>query len=123
MRYDAAKEEYEQVTVLGHTMLFTCGRIDRDTVPKGMYLYEVRHDDDGRGDPCEIAEKIMVNHWGTLITNRPIKLQIDERTGKGYREIDPETDWSYEGVCATLSKYMKKHPPQKAKRTNGIEAR
>ena len=48
---DATKETFESVTVLDKPMLFTCARIDRDTVPKGMYLYEVRHDDDQRGDP------------------------------------------------------------------------
>ena len=37
-------EKFEDVTVLGHPMLFTCLRVDRDTVPQGMYMYEVRHD-------------------------------------------------------------------------------
>ena len=30
-------EKFEDVTVLGHPMLFTCLRVDRDTVPQGMY--------------------------------------------------------------------------------------
>ena len=34
---DATKETFESVTVLDKPMLFTCARIDRDTVPKGMY--------------------------------------------------------------------------------------
>lgn len=34
-------EKFEDVTVLGHPMLFTCLRVDRDTVPQGMYMYEV----------------------------------------------------------------------------------
>lgn len=72
---DATKETFESVTVLDKPMLFTCARIDRDTVPKGMYLYEVRHDDDQRGDPVQIGKWIMVNHWGTLISNRPIRLE------------------------------------------------
>ena len=50
-------------------MLFTCLRVDRDTVPQGMYMYEVRHDDDQQGEPVQIANWIMVNHWGTLISN------------------------------------------------------
>ena len=53
---DATKETFESVTVLDKPMLFTCARIDRDTVPKGMYLYEVRHDDDQRGDPVQIGK-------------------------------------------------------------------
>ncbi len=44
-------EKFEDVTVLGHPMLFTCLRVDRDTVPQGMYMYEVRHDDDQQMKP------------------------------------------------------------------------
>lgn len=47
-------EKFEDVTVLGHPMLFTCLRVDRDTVPQGMYMYEVRHDDDQQGEPVNI---------------------------------------------------------------------
>ena len=61
-------EKFEDVTVLGHPMLFTCLRVDRDTVPQGMYMYEVRHDDDQQGEPVQIANWIMVNHWGTLLS-------------------------------------------------------
>ena len=52
-------EKFEDVTVLGHPMLFTCLRVDRDTVPQGMYMYEVRHDDDQQGEPVQIANWIM----------------------------------------------------------------
>ena len=74
MLCDARKESFEEVTVFGKTMLFTNNRIDPNTVPKGYHLYEVRHDDDMQGIPCEIGKKIIVNHWGTLISNKPIKL-------------------------------------------------
>lgn len=110
---DATKETFESVTVLDKPMLFTCARIDRDTVPKGMYLYEVRHDDDQRGDPVQIGKWIMVNHWGTLISNRPIRLEKSPVINNAYRDIDPEKDWNYEGVSCTLKEYMKKHPPVK----------
>ena len=38
MRVNAMTEKFEDVTVLGHPMLFTCARVDRDTVPKGLYM-------------------------------------------------------------------------------------
>jgi len=114
-RLDAMKETFEEVTVLGKPMLFTCLRIDRNTVPKGLYLYEVRHDDDQRGDPVQIGKWILVNHWGTLISNEPIKLDSYE-TNNALRDIDPETDWNYEGVETTVQKYMERHPPKKEKR-------
>ena len=67
MRYSSDELYYEQVTVLGYTALFTNERIKWDTVPDGWYLYEVRHDDECQGIPCEIAKGILVNFWGSLL--------------------------------------------------------
>lgn len=109
---NAMTETFEEVEVLNRRMLFTCLRIDPKTVPKGMYMYEVRHDDDCQGDPVQIAKWVMVNHWGTLITNRPIKLGPLAPNGNAYRDIDPDKDWNYLGTDSTLAAYMKKHPPK-----------
>lgn len=105
MRFDAMKEEYEVVTVRGHPMLFTCLRIDRSTIPKGLYMYEVRHDDDQQGEPVQIANWILVNHWGTLITDAPIPLEPS--INNAYLDIDPEEDWGYEGCSATIEEFFK----------------
>ena len=110
-KVDVNTEVFEKITLFGQPMLFTNLRCDRETLPKGMYMYEVRHDDDGRGDPCEIANWIMVNHWGTLITNKPIRLEPSERISNAYRDIDPEEDWNYEGSVTTVKEYMEKNPP------------
>lgn len=114
-RVNAEKEVFEEVTVFEQPMLFTCLRVDRNTVPKGMYLYEVRHDDYGRGDPCEIGKWILVNHWGTLISNVPVKLIPNANGNNAYVDIDPEKDWNYEGVSSTLKEYMEEHPPKREK--------
>ena len=67
MTFHAMTEHYEEITVCGKPALFTSIRIKRDTVPEGLYAYDVRHDDECRGIPCEIAPFIMVNHWGTIM--------------------------------------------------------
>ena len=113
---DVRTTDFEDVTVFDRPMLFTCLRCDRSTLPKGMYMYEVRHDDGQQGIPCEIAEHILVNHWGTLITNRPIRLKSDGAGTKPYRLIDEETDWNYEGTTTTLKEYMERCPPQRGER-------
>ena len=113
---NALAESYEEVTVLNRPMLFTNSRIDRASVPKGLYVYDVRHDDECQGIPVEIADFILVNHWGTLISSRPIKLDAHSVTGKKYRLIDEETEWNYEGIASSLQEYMEKHPPRKAKK-------
>ena len=112
---DVMEEDFEEVTVLGQPMLFTCARVDRSTVPKGLYMYEVRHDDDQRGDPVQIARWIMVNHWGTLISNKPVWLEPSKTVNNAYRDIDPEKDWNYEGTSSTAKEYIQKHPPVKEK--------
>ena len=92
--------------------------IKRDTVPDGLYAYDVRHDDECRGIPCEIAPFVMVNHWGTIILAEPLELPDD-----GRRYIDEETDWDYSPLegkgtadhepCTTISTFMAVYGHQK----------
>jgi len=114
-KVDVNTEMFENITLFGQPMLFTNLRCDKDTLPTGMFMYEIRHDDDGRGDPCEIANWIMVNHWGTVISNRPVALTDGQSGGKPFRLIDSERDWNYEGTTQTLKEYMERHPPHKEK--------
>ena len=105
------EEHFEEITVLDKPALFTGIRIERDTVPKGLYLYEVRGDDDGGGDPVQIARGIMVNHFGSIITREAIRLPPD-----GYLDIDPEKDWEFGGGnCRRVEEFMEKYPPVKKK--------
>ena len=112
-RVNVTEEVFENVTVFDQPMLFTCEGCDKSTLPRGMYMYEIRHDDDMQGIPCEIAEWIFVNHWGTVISNKPIALTEQLSNGKKYRLINDKTDWNYEGTEQTLAEYMRKNPPQK----------
>lgn len=112
---DARKESFEEVTVLGVPMLFSAMHVDKSTVPKGLYLYEVRHDDEGHGEPVQLGNWILVNHFGTLISSQPVKMTQVPYRDNAYRDIDPEKGWKYEGVETTLRDYMKRHPPKKEK--------
>ncbi|HJI01878.1 MAG TPA: hypothetical protein OIM02_12515 [Faecalibacterium prausnitzii] len=84
--------------------------IKRDSIPDGLYAYDVRHDDDSRGIPCEIAPFIMVNHWGTIILAEPLKLPDD-----GRRYIDEETAWNYSPLdadhapCKTIQDFQNRY--------------
>ena len=111
MRINAMTEKFEDVTVFGHPMLFTCLRVDRNTIPAGLFVYEVRHDDNQQGEPVQIANWVMVNHWGTLITNKPIRLIPSEQIHNAYRDIDAEKEWIYEGSLSSLHEYNKRNPP------------
>ena len=103
--YNAMTEGFEEVTILNKPALFTSLRIDHATIPRGYHKYEVRHDDDCQGDAVQIAKRIMVNHWGTLITHEEINLPPD-----GYLDIEPE-DLNYStGDCQSMKEFMDKYP-------------
>ena len=75
------------VTISGaeHTGYYSNLRVDPESLPENYYLYEVR-DEDSNGEPCEIAHRIAVNFFGTLILDTP----IDEVEKKGYAFTSPE---------------------------------
>lgn len=90
--FNAKTEIYEEITLLEKPALFTGARLDRSTVPEGLYAYDVRHDDLCQGIPCEVANYIMVNHWGTVLMAEPLDFGED---GRIFLEED---DWNYASI-------------------------
>ena len=87
--FDAAKEGYELAEIDGRPVLFTNMRLDRDTVPDGIFCYDVRDSDRLDGSMAEIKAVVVVNHWGTILCKGPFP--VDE-SGSYYPE-----DWGYLG--------------------------
>lgn len=77
IRFDYRKEKFQKVRVCGIECDFSEMRIDRSTVPKGRYQYEVADDDESQGNPSRIKYGIMVNFFGTLISDVPLPLGCD----------------------------------------------
>lgn len=102
MRKNAKEIEWEKVEVLGKEGLFADCRVDRDTVPEGYFMYEIRHDDDCQGDPVQIAKWVIVNFWGTLLVKEPFNLEPSSMTNNAYLNIDPEEDWSYTALYVNI---------------------
>ena len=65
-RQDAFQVEFSTAEILGIPALFTQYRIDADTLPKGLYSYEVRGND-SLISAVEIAPDIVLNFMGTII--------------------------------------------------------
>ena len=103
MRYDAAKITYDDITLLGVPALFTEYRIDRTTIPSQLHLYEIRHEDEDWGRPCQLAKGILVNFYGSLLTRQPIELP-----DSGYLDFDAE-DFRYPDVVGStdLESFLK----------------
>lgn len=100
MKLNANEETYEMLEICGQTVLFTSVRIDRETVPDGLYAYDLRHDDECQGDICEIKPSVAVNHWGTIICKEPI-----EMNELGYRPV-AEEEYNYTGESMTLEDFQ-----------------
>lgn len=111
-RKNAMTDTFEKVSLYGKDVLFTDLRIDRKTVPDGIFQYEVRHADDDWGDPVQLAQGILVNHFGTILSREPIALDKD-----GYRRI-AERDFSYkDSGSLTLADFMAEQPEQTHEQT------
>ena len=103
---DARKESFESVELFGKPALFTMMRIDRQSVPPGLFVYDIRNGDNG--NPATLEKNVLVNHYGTVILNRPIAL-----TRGDYRRATSK-DFNFgDAKNCTLQQYMEKHPPQK----------
>ncbi len=79
-----------------YTGLFSDVRVSRYTVPKGLYAYDLRDDDECTGTPCQVQRFVLVNYLGTIITKTPI-VNID--TGpcvidSYFPEVDKNSEYS-----------------------------
>ncbi len=95
---NANKADYEKFEILGHNAIFTSLRIDRKSLPEGLYGYDLRDCDDCSGDPSELRNFVLVNHWGTVITKEPIE-------GADEGIVLNEEDYNYLGESITLDEF------------------
>lgn len=110
IKEDIYNDKYEQLKIFGFHVLFTPTRIPLNLLPSNIHRYEVRHDDEGQGIMCELAKKILVNHWGTVLSKKPIPLDKF-----GCRIIDEDKDVEYlnkpsislKEYCQTKQRYRK----------------
>ncbi|MCM1335476.1 MAG: hypothetical protein NC084_13085 [Bacteroides sp.] len=95
---NANETSYEKFEILGREALFTDLRIDRKSLPEGLYAYDLRDCDDCSGDPCEVKSFVLVNHWGTVIVKEPIE-------GADDGVMLDDDDYNYLGDNMTLEEF------------------
>lgn len=81
---DAMAIRFKAVEILGIPGLFTTERVNRATVPKGMYAYDMQTSAEDWTRPCLLARHITVEHFGTVLTASPIPLPES-----GYVDLSP----------------------------------
>lgn len=105
MRFDARNEDFELVELFEKKVLFCDCRIDRGSVPDGIYMYEIRHGDEDIC-PCELCDWVMVNFFGTILSKEPFHLEPYMNGKNAYRDIDWENDWNMSGYAMKLVDYI-----------------
>lgn len=67
MLVDANNEIFDHIELFDAPAMFTNARVERSTVPKGLFCYDVRGSDDDPGRLTVIEPFVAVNHTGTII--------------------------------------------------------
>lgn len=98
---NANEADYEEFEILGREALFTNMRIDRNTLPDGLYAYDLR--DECNGEPNELKSFVLVNHWGTVVVKEPI-----ENADSGV-ELTPD-DCNFLGGDMSLEDFLNGSP-------------
>ena len=71
---------FNLMDLIGIKVLFTDNRIDRSSLQKGVYMYELSHSDEDWGKPVEINNRVLVNFYGTVLSTEKIEIP-NERFG------------------------------------------
>ena len=102
---------FQEITVVGVPALFSCGRLDNNTIPKGYSKYSLRHDDLCKGEICQVMYCIIVNHWADIIVRDPLD-KHDRWDTKWYciDLVETEDIVYYAGNCRTMQDFMEKYP-------------
>jgi len=90
---------YQIIHVQHQRALFSTERIKRSNKPDGLWLYQIRHSDEGF-EPATIEESVMVNHYGSLLTKEPLSLNAE-----GYLEID-DHNWEESDTWQSLDAFL-----------------
>jgi hypothetical protein len=97
---------YDQIELLGKTMLFSNNRITENDIPEGLFCYDLRYNDDN-DKFASLEPKVTVNHAGSVITNEPIDFGE-----QGYIALTEETSPNFVNNDVTIGEYMRDELPQ-----------
>lgn len=67
-------EEYQQAEFYDVPALFSNGRVDRESLPEGIFCYDLRGADYDPGHPLTVEDYVAVNHAATILTAAPITI-------------------------------------------------
>lgn len=71
--FDAKEAIFEEMYLFGKPALLTILPLDYESLPEGMYVYELRYETNPYR-PLTIMKHRADRHYGTLILNTPLEL-------------------------------------------------
>lgn len=109
-QFDADKLHMEPIEILGIPGLFTAQRINRSSLPQGMYAYDLQASEDRWMRPTLIARPAVESGYcGTVLTAAPVELPED-----GFCVLGPDDlDISFGGERLTTAEFERKYLPPK----------
>ncbi len=103
MQVNAMTEEFEHIELFGKPVLFTNARVDKATVPKDWYRYNIRGSDSDPGSFGTLEHEVAVNHAGTILSPEEIPFP----KGKDYKPI--RGSQNFLGEDLTLAEFCACH--------------
>lgn len=94
-------EKYDLVELFGKPALFTGERLSPAKIPAGLYVSHVRGDDETTGGFAELAPRVLVNHFGSIVTKEPIDFGKD-----GYIAFTEDTEPNFTGQSVTMREFL-----------------
>lgn len=109
-QFSASELHMVSVEFLGIPGLFTVHQIDRETVPQGMYAYNLQISEDRWMRPALLARPgVESDRYGTVLTAAPVELPEDGL----YIVCPDDLDLSFCGERLTTVEFERKYLPPK----------
>ena len=94
-------EKYDLIELFGKPALFTGERLSKAKIPEGLYVCHVRGDDETTGGFAELAPRVLVNHFGSIITKEPIDFGKE-----GFIPFTEETEPNFTGQSISMRDFI-----------------
>ncbi|MBO5501571.1 MAG: helicase, partial [Clostridia bacterium] len=97
----ADQTRYQLMEIANREALFSNGRFDRESLPEGLFCYDIR--DDSYGNAARLEPSVVVNHFGSIVTRQPIEFPAE-----GYIDLIENDDWTFENSEMTLAEFIQR---------------
>ncbi|GHU80351.1 hypothetical protein FACS1894191_5490 [Clostridia bacterium] len=101
-------EKYDCMKIFDVKTLFTNARINRSEAPDGLYLYHIRHDDNG--EFATLEQFVGANHAASILSSVPL-LGDEEYRPISYEDYNFAVDGEDE---MTISEYSTEQDQEQA---------